>query len=229
MWYRAKVKKIDMDTMTAVLFYPDTDEEEPDAKIAELVDAKHLAFKETRPVEHVLGEFELEYGNEFAPAEKRKRGRPPKGQERPRAAGPEGDDGTYDEDFDEDEDEAAPEESDPSYDSAEGKRKRGRGEGGVDSGTGGRPARASAPGRGRWEDDDEEAEAQRLLTQAGAPPAAAQNDPVVREKVVTAFTEVLEGAAKEVAAAAPAAAETLPKPAVVANVVENELARLYGE
>ena len=33
-----------METFSAVLFYPDTEEEEPDASLAALIDAKQLAF-----------------------------------------------------------------------------------------------------------------------------------------------------------------------------------------
>lgn len=237
MWYRAKIKKVDGETFTAVIFYPDTEEEEPDANLGALIDAKQVAFKETRPVDHQLVPGELEHTKEFVAAEKRKRGRPPKGQERPRPTAEE-DYAAGDEEFDDEE--AVPEESDPSYSSRENKgRKRGRGEevdtegrhvsGGV------RAPRAAATPRGRWQEEDEEAEAQRLLAQAQGqarypPPAAAlQDDAAVRDKVRNVFTDVLTTAAREVTEADPAAAASLPKPAAVANVVEDELVRLYGE
>lgn len=67
--------------------------------------------------------------------------------------------------------------------------------------------------------------------QARYPPpgAALQDDAAVRDKVRTVFTSVLETAAKEVTETDPVAAASLPKPAAVANVVEDELVRLYGE
>ena len=187
--------------------------------------------EETRPIDHQLVPGELEHAKEFVAAEKRKRGRPPKGQERPRQAAEE----QYAADEFDDE-EAAPEESDPSYYSGEVRgKKRGRGEevdqdGRRMSGGGGagRAPRAAATPRGRWEEDDEEAEAQRLLAQAQGQARALQDDAAVRDKVRNVFTTVLETAAQEVTEADPAAAASLPKPAVVATTVEDALVRLYG-
>lgn len=47
MWYRAKIKKVDPETFTAVIFYPDTEEEEPDANLGALIDAKQVAFSKS--------------------------------------------------------------------------------------------------------------------------------------------------------------------------------------
>jgi len=199
LWYRGKIKTINFETMQAVIFYPDTQEEEPDADLAALANAKQLAFKESRPLDHQLGLNEVEHSKEFAAVEKRKRGRPPKGQERPRDLNT-ADDGVYYDDFDDDE-EAAPEESDPSYDGRG--RKRGKGEGGVDSK---RAPRAGGNARGKFEEEDEEKEAQRLLARAqggSARPAVPQNDAAVRDKVRNAFTQVLEQAKVEQAPPAP--------------------------
>jgi len=199
LWYRGKIKKIDFETMQAVIFYPDTEEEEPDADLGALANAKQLAFKESRPLDHQLGLNEVEHSKEFAAAEKRKRGRPPKGQERPRDPNT-ADDGLYYDDFDDDE-EPAPEESDPSYDGRG--RKRGKGEGGVDSK---RTPRAGGGARGKFEEEDEEAEARRLLSKAqGGParPAGLQDDAAVREKVRNSVTQVLEQARVEQAPPAP--------------------------
>jgi hypothetical protein len=181
LWYRGKIKKIDFDTMQAVIFYPDTEEEEPDADLGALSAAKQLAFKESRPLDHQLGLNEVEHSKEFAAAEKRKRGRPPKGQERPRDPAA-ADDGVYYDDF-EDDDEPAPEDSDPSY---EGRgRKRGKGEG-ADS--------KRAAQKKKHGEEDEEAVGQRLLARAQGGVAA---DPSVRDKVRGAFTNVLEQAKVE--------------------------------
>ncbi|KAH7622362.1 putative PHD finger protein 3 [Nannochloris sp. 'desiccata'] len=199
LWYRGKIKKIDFETLQAVIFYPDTEEEEPDADLGALANAKQVAFKESRPLDHQLGLNEVEHSKEFAAAEKRKRGRPPKGQERPRDPNT-ADDGVYYDDFDDDE-EPAPEESDPSYDGRG--RKRGKGEGGVDSK---RNARAGGGARGKYDEEDEEAEGQRLLARAqGGParPAGLQDDAAVRDKVRNAFTQVLEQAKVEQAPPAP--------------------------
>ena len=194
-WYRAKIKKYEEDTMLAVIFYPDTEEEEPDANLSTLIEARHLAFKETRPQDHVLGPDELEYEKEFIAPEKRKRGRPPKGQERPREAKAE-EDVAYEEEFDDDEEDPVQEDSDPSYSDGEGrgggKKRR---ESGLDSAGRSRPPRSAANvGQRRWE-EDENAAAQRLLNQAqgamGASRAGLPSDDEVQAKVREGLTQAL--------------------------------------
>lgn len=43
-WYKGKIEKINPDSFTADIYYVDTDEQEEDTDISELVTGKQIAF-----------------------------------------------------------------------------------------------------------------------------------------------------------------------------------------